>query len=114
MLTSVFLYTACEAQTKKTTNNINQIDSLILVNDSVFISRIKTFELISTKEKKVGVLEYIVRDTPTKEQPYYIIQVGKTNSYRLEIFYNFYCYPRSGDIKLYDALNDTLINPLKK
>jgi hypothetical protein len=108
-LLGVFLFSSCEAQTNKITSNNNQVDSLRLISDSTFISKIKTFGIVANQEKKVGTLEYLIKDTPTKDNPYYIIQVGKLNNYRLEIFYNFYCYQKDGSVKLYDALNDTLI-----
>jgi hypothetical protein len=111
LLAGVFWISSCEAQNNKDTKNYNQVDSLCSINDSVFISKLKYLKLVLTQEKKVGALEYIIKDIPTKENPYYIIQAGKTNNYRLEIFYNFYCYPNSGDIKLYDVLYDTLVTP---
>lgn len=109
LLAGVFLFSSCQGQTNKTTSNKNPVDSLNITNDSTFISKIKTFSMVINEEKRVGTLEYIIKDTPTIDNPYYIIQVGKINSYRLEIFYNFYCYPKTGKIKLYNTLNDTLI-----
>lgn len=108
-LFSVFFYSSCETQTNKTTHNTFQIHNLSQISDSTFISRIRYTNIVTNQEEKVGDLVYIVKDNPNKNNSYYIIQVGKKNSYRLEIFYNFYCYPKTGEIKLYDAFKDTLI-----
>jgi hypothetical protein len=109
MLFGMFLISSCEAQTNKAANNKKQVERLSLTSDSAFVSKIKTLSIVVNKENSVGTLEYFIKDTPTKENPFYIIQVGKSNYYRLEIFYNFYCYPKSGNIKLYNSINDTLI-----
>lgn len=113
LLISILLFTSCEAQSNKGENNSNkqQVDSLRLISDSVFISRINALSMVKSQEKKIGTLDYVVKNIPTKENPYYIIQVGKSNNNRLEIFYNFYCYPKTGELKYYDTLKDTLISP---
>lgn len=109
-LFAVCLFSSCDAQSNKETINNSVTNSIHLSSDSTFISKLKTLSIVVNQEKKVGTLEYLIKDTPTKDNPYYIIQVGKSNNYRLEIFYNFYCYPINGNIKLYDVLNDTLID----
>lgn len=107
---AIFLFASCEGKANITTSNKISVDSLNMINDSTFISKIKAFSIVNNKEKIIGTLQYIIKDTPTQTNPYYIIQVGKMNSYRLEIYYNFYCYPKTGKVKLYDTLNDTLID----
>lgn len=114
ILAFVGLPSSCRAQTHKTSKDTVEVSSTVSANDSVFISRIRLLEIIMSEEERVGTLSYVVREVPTPERQYYIIQVGKVNSYRLEIFYNFYCYTETGVIKLYDPVRDTLIDPIKR
>ena len=111
LILSLFILQSCNNQQNKK-NGINQQPQEIKqINDSLFISRIREFEIIRNKEKSAGVLSYLVKSIPTKKNPYYVIQTGKTNNYRFEVFFNFYCYPKTEKIELYDTLNDTLITP---
>ena len=105
----MYSFLSCETQTNQT-NKKNGTDNLFFISDSVCIDKIRKLNFLERQERKTGNLEYIVRDMPTQEKPYYIIQVGKSNNYRFEVFYNFYCYPKSGKIKFYDTIRDTLID----
>ncbi|MEO6998850.1 MAG: hypothetical protein ABI112_12270 [Terracoccus sp.] len=105
-----FCFLSCKAQ-ENHHKKAKQVDSLNITKDSFFINKIRNLRMVTAKEKESGELEYFVKDTPTIKSPYYIIQVGKSNSYRLEVFYNFYCYPKSGEIKLYDVVSDSLLVP---
>lgn len=106
---------SCNAQVekrhpaKKTTLKPDKKES---ISDAAFISKIQKLKIVMDKEKEVKSesLDYFLKDTPTVQNPYYIIQAGKSNEYRLEIFFNFYCYPKTGEIKLYDPIKDSLIN----
>ncbi len=106
---TALLYSSCSAQTNKPKSRSIEIDSLSLSSDSIFIAKVSKLNMVADIEKNVGSLEYFVKETPTKDKSYYIIQVGKTNNFRFEIYYTFYCYPKNEIIKLYDNLNDTLI-----
>ena len=121
-LSSIILYTllcvftfSCNGQTelKKGNNNHAIKDAGINYNDSVFIERLRNMDFVKEKEMKLNLkngFDYFVKLIPVENNNYYVIQAGKSNNYRFEVFYNFYCDQKTGLIKLYDALNDSLIN----
>ena len=105
----VLVFNSCTAQVTKDVQKKNQSE--------IFIDRIKNLAIVKKKqgeleyfEKKKIEFEYYLRDKPNQENNYYLIQVGKNNEYRFEVFFNFYCDTVSNKIKLYDTLKDTLID----
>lgn len=81
-------------------------------NDSMFIERISSFVIIKQYEENTGgKISYLTKSAPNKENSFYLIKAGFNRPERFETVFNFYCYPGSGDIRLYDALKDTLMEP---
>jgi len=93
-------------------NKIIKSNSIIENN---FISKIRKIDFIVQKSEKLEIdkkhLNYFVKTAPDNKNMYYLIQVGIMDNDRMIILYNFYCYSKTGIIKLYDPLNDSLISP---
>jgi hypothetical protein len=81
----------------------------------LFIKRINRLKIVEDKKKeinknsKIKSFDYYVKEKPNRINKYYWIQVGKTNQYRFEVYFNFYCYKKTGVIRLYNTNTDSLI-----
>ena len=104
----IITFTFCNSQVKEKVQSKDYSE--------IFIERIKNLDIVKSKKREFEIIngkkiefDYYLRDTPNKENAYYIIQVGKSNEYRFEVIFNFYCDSITDKIKLYDTLNDSLI-----
>jgi hypothetical protein len=53
----------------------------------------------------------LIKSTPSKEEPYYWVQIGANNGDRLIVEYNFYIYPNENlEVKYYDTINEEIIS----
>ena len=92
----------------------------ILVQDSVVENKVykKIMELTEMKNyfKRVDSLfkgnkkaTVLISSTPSKEEPFYWVQVGINDGDRIVPEYNFYVYPNNMEVKFYDAINDEIL-----
>jgi hypothetical protein len=70
----------------------------------------KFFKLVDSVNKGQRHAMLMIGSTPTKEEPYYLIQVGEDNGMVFVTEYNFYVYYPSLRIKFYDTVHDTAIS----
>jgi hypothetical protein len=105
----LIVFTSCNSQVKKEIKDKDYSETFIEKIKNLDVVKNKKSELEAIENKKIE-FDYYLRDKPNKENEYYIIQVGKSNEYRFEVFFNFYCDTISNQIKLYDSLKDTLID----
>lgn len=107
LLLITLLALCCHAQNKPTP------DSTQLVYDAVeHLPEIKAYMLHADSlygSKGVPPAMMIVAD-PTKETPYYWVQVGINDGDRLTPEYNFYVYPPKMGVKFLDTMKDEVIS----
>ena len=109
----LIVFASCNSQVKKEIKDKDYSETFIEKIKNLDVVKNKKSELEAIENKKIE-FDYYLRDKPNKENKYYIIQVGKSNEYRFEVFFNFYCDTISNQIKLYDSLKDTLIDTKQK
>jgi len=77
-------------------NDIVPIVSNHIDQDSLLIQRIYELKEVQEKEsylgrisKGKGHLAIMITSKPSKNEPYYLIQVGYNNPFRFEVYFNF-------------------------
>lgn len=71
---------------------------------------IKKESFIDSLSNGQNGITIIVQEKPTEEKPYYWIQVGYNNTFRLEVYYNFYVYPKDMKIMYLDTESGNVLN----
>lgn len=102
------------------TKIIDTTSKRVYNNDSIEENKVYKliFDLIETKcyFRKIDSLYQnkahaivIIASKPTKEEPYYWVQVGVNDGNRIVPEYNFYVYPKKMKVMFYDTLNDRIL-----
>ena len=96
-------------------SNNSKIDSLI--EDSIVISKI--FELEEVKARNIEIelrtrnkhgVSMMIRQRPSGNDSFYLIQVGYSSKIRFEVYYNFYYYQANDKIAFLDVITNKQIS----
>jgi len=76
----------------------------------LFIEKIRKFEEIKKLENQMQVpFTYLVKQTPTNEEPRFLIQVCVNEEYRYRAILSYLAYPSDQTIWHLDTTNPTLL-----
>lgn len=109
-------------ETKKVDTNIvvANDNTSVIVQDSLVENEVykKIMELTEMKSyfKKVDSLfkggnhaTIIISSKPSKDEPFYWVQVGVNDGDRVVPEYNFYVYTKNMEVKFYDSIDDKIL-----